>query len=445
VAPTANSATSRSRVGSLVAALLAFLALGCGCESRPDPANVVLISVDTLRWDHVGLYGAIQDTTPHIDRFFRGGTVFESASATAPCTVPSVRQFLSGGFDVGAERAPLAEVLQERGFATAAIASQQHFVHERERDYARGFEHFDLQGEAEADHHGLSTRTADAVSDRALAWLEQRPQDTPFFLWLHYFDPHDPYEPPPEHRLFGRGSKSDRSGDRRAQLMAGRSSPDEEWNRAGAIFSKADVAHLRALYAGEIHFADAQIGRVLEALEAAGLVESSIVALTSDHGEWLGEGGWWDHCITLRDQEIRVPLLLRVRGAPLAGRPRDPVPASTLDLVPTILGLLEIAASPGSYHGSDLRLRAPDRSVMAFWGHLALARDVDWKLYLDGQRPILERARPPARTGETGGAAGQRAQERLAGELTAAAELRQRVTDDWRATLRKLQAIGYVE
>jgi arylsulfatase A-like enzyme len=356
-----------------------------------------------------------------------------------------VRQYLSGAFDVRADRAPLAEVLQERGYETAAIASQHHFVHERDRDYARGFEHFDLQGKAEVDQHGLSTRTADQVSDRALAWLERRSQAAPFFLWLHYFDPHDPYEPPPEHRLFGRGSKSNRSGDRRAQLMAERDSPEEEWNRAGAIFTQADVAHLRALYAGEVHFADAQIGRVLKALDEKGLTENSIVALTSDHGEWLGEGGWWDHCITLRDEEIRVPLLLRVRGGRLGDEPRDPMPASTLDLVPTILGLLKIATPPGLYHGIDLRQRSRDRVVLAFWAHLALARDLDWKLYLDGERPILERARPQRRGGKADEAAQQRAQQHLARELADAKELQQRVSQEWLSTIRMLKQLGYVE
>jgi len=423
------------------AAALALLGLACACGCGAGDPNVLLITVDTLRPDHVGIYGYERDTTPEIDRFFGSGTVFENASASAPCTVPSVRQLLSGGFDQRDDRVPLAEILERRGYDTAAIVSQNHFVHETARDYARGFAHFDMQAPDAVDPHGLSTRTADEVSDRALAWLRERRGEAPFFLWLHYFDPHDPYEPPTDHRLYHAGDASTRGDDRRADLIAERRDPSEPWNQAGYIFSEIDVAHLRDLYDGEIHFVDAQIGRVLTALQADRLVANSVVALTADHGEWLGERGRWGHCMSLDDEEIRVPLLVRDRGGQLAGEPRVAAPASTLDLLPTVLGSLG-ADPPGPlYHGTDLRRHAPDRIVVALWGGLASARTRRWQIYdRAGQRTL--RAVGQAAAGDS-----DRADElrRLNEALNSTEALRDRVAGQWQSTIRELRALGYVE
>jgi len=435
--PQAHGESLGRRVAGRRRALAALAALGLAAGCGGGEPHVVLISIDTLRPDHMGVYGYARDTTPEIDRFFGSGTVFATASASAPCTVPSVRQMLAGGFDQREDRVPLAELLAQRGYATAAIVSQNHFVHETARDYARGFAHFDMQAPDEVDHHGLSTRTADAVSDRALAWLRERPAGAPFLLWLHYFDPHDPYEPPAEHRIFHAGDASARSGDRRAALMAERRSEAEPWNQAGYVFSEVDVAHLHDLYDGEIHFADAQVGRVLTALEAAGLVEDSLVILTSDHGEWLGEGDRWDHCITLEDPEILVPLLVRDRGGRLGGAARVATPVSTLDLLPTVLGVLG-APPPGAlYHGVDLRALPEDRIAMALWSRLATARTRHWQILdVDGRRSL--RARGEAR-------ADPAALRRLNEALAAAAPIRERTAGQWRSTLLELRALGYVE
>ena len=152
--------------------ILWVAALAAGCGSGGAGPHVVLISIDTLRADHVGLYGYARDTTPHLDAYFGRGTVFENATSPAPCTIPAVRQYLSGGFDHVEERIVLAELLRERGYATAAVVSQQQFYRGL-GVYQRGFEHFDIQAREEVNAHGWSARDARQVTDRALAWLDR--------------------------------------------------------------------------------------------------------------------------------------------------------------------------------------------------------------------------------------------------------------------------------
>ena len=402
--------------------------------------------MDTLRADHVGLYGYPRGTTPHLDAFFERGTVFENATSSSPCTIPSIRQYLSGGFDVDPQRPPLAEVLAARGWETAAVVSQHQLDYYTQRDYARGFDHFDLQAPGRVDHHGLSARTADEVSDLAIALLRKHEErgDGPLFLWLHYFDPHDPYEPPEAFRHFDAGNGSSRSGDRRSDLMRGRA-PGEPWVQAGHVFDDEDVAHLRNLYDGEIAFADAQIARVLDFFEARGWVEDAVVVFLADHGEWLGENGWWDHCVTLREEEIRVPFALRVRGGPL-GVHRSAVPASTLDVVPTVLGLLGIEAPPGRYHGVDLARSAPGRVVLSMWQETVIARDARFKLFAEGDR-VLGLFDTRADPGETRNLLGGHPEVRagLLAELRARAGLRRRVAEEGRRTIEQLKSIGYIE
>lgn len=363
--------------------VLAALLVGCGA---PAPRNAVLISVDTLRWDHVGLLGYERPTTPRLDAFFSDKTIFENAVSPAPCTLPALAQLLHGSYVPRPDRFSLAETLRVHGYATAAFVSQHQLRPDWHRGgvgawlaeaAAEGFDVFDVQGAEEVDGHGMSARTAREVSTRALAWLEQVRE--PFFLWLHYFDPHDPYEPPPRHRDFDRGNGSPRSGDRRLDLMRGRR-PGEPWFEAGRIFDARDVQHLVNLYDGEIQFADAQVGRVLDALVGRGLAASTVVVFVSDHGEWLGEGERWDHCQTLREVEIRVPFLWSVGGERLAGLGRVATPVSTVDLAPTLLAVLGIEHQPDAFDGVDLRRPPQARSVFADWRGATAARRGSWKL-----------------------------------------------------------------
>jgi arylsulfatase len=431
---------NRARAITLIAALVVS---ACGGDGRP---SVVLVSIDTLRADHVGIYGYERDTTPHIDRFFGGGTVFESATSPAPCTIPAVRQFLQGGFDRRDERANLAELLRERGYATAAIVSQHQF-YRRLEDYSPGFDHFDIQEQDAVNHHEFSARTAREVGDRAIAWLDAEADHTPFFLWLHFFDPHDPYEPPAEHRVFGDTRVSDRNGDPRTDLEnspTGAASEGTFLDMPRDLFDAADWAHFEALYDGEVRFVDAQLGRVFDRLRELGLVDRSIVVLISDHGEWLGEGARWTHCLTVRDPEVHVPFLMRVEGEPLGGRSRVSDAVSTLDLLPTVAGLVAAPLPDADYHGLDLRGAPADRVVASMWSAQVAVRDRDWKLILERGKPsrLYFTARDPA---ERWNRLFDRADvvQRLSAQAAPFLELREIINaEKIEKTLRK---IGYIQ
>ncbi len=382
---------SSQRCAARLAGLAALL-LACGADA---PRNVVLISVDTLRWDHVGLLGYARGTTPDVDAFFANSTVFENAMSPGPCTLPTLAQILYGSYLVQPWRLALAETLRARGYATAAFVSQHQFRPdwhdsglgaELAESLTRGFDIFDVQAAEQVDRHGMSARDARQVSARALRWLSEGPRE-PFFLWLHYFDPHDPYEPPTRFRGFDRGNASELDGDRRLQLMRGRRSAEEPWTQAGHVFGAEDVAHLRNLYDGEIRFTDAQIGRILDALTERGLVERSVVVFVSDHGEWLGEGERWDHCQTLSEVEVRVPFFWSVGGGRLADLGRVTTPVSTLDLVPTLLALLGVDHSAEAFDGADLREPRPERPIFANWHGSTVARRGSWKLFV-GEAPV---------------------------------------------------------
>ena len=169
--------------------------------------NVILVTIDTLRRDHMSVYGYERETTPKIGRAFRDGLRFENAQTTAPCTLPAVAQLLTGALRP-VNKPRLADRLRDAGWRTAAIASHHHFRRARDGEprfkYARGFEDFDLQRADQLDRHRMTTRDAGEVTDRALAWLDANASAGRFFLWLHYFDPHDPYQPPADYRLFGK-------------------------------------------------------------------------------------------------------------------------------------------------------------------------------------------------------------------------------------------------
>ena len=433
------------------------LLLGCallvhGCAERTEPANLLLISIDTLRADHTGLYGYERDTTPNLDAFFAGGTVFERVTASAPCTLPSVPQFLTGSYEIEGGRPLLAEILRERGYATAAVVSQHQFdpslrrLPKRKRMASlvqRGFDVFDMQQPSELDDLSMTTRSARAVTRGGLAWLDEWDGRRPFFLWLHYFDPHDPYEPPADHRAFDAGNTSQRTGDRRGYLQLERRSPEESWREAGYVFDEADVAHFVNLHDGEIHFTDFEIGRVLAALEAKRLVRSTVVALISDHGEFLGEGGRWDHCTSVLEPELAVPLAIRDRGRPVAGAARVAIPASTVDLVPTLLALLGVGAPDGGFDGVDLR-SAGERPLFSAWKNAASVRRGRWKLVRDESVALYDLESDPHETRDRLADEPERGQQ-LAAELDHFLEAHPALILQNQEIHEQLRELGYVE
>jgi arylsulfatase len=427
------------------------------------PLNVLLIVIDTLRRDHVGTYGYERDTSPHLDAFFRRGSTFLNATSPSPCTTPAVLQMLTGSRDFDDQRPRLSEVLHEKGFATAAFVSQQRFGNrENPQDpYRRGFDVFDIQGEREVDVHSMTARTAHQVTDLALAWLEARPKEAPFFLWLHYFDPHDPYESPDAYRIFPVPVPG-MDGDRRIRLRAamkhalaladdetkarilGKSNPSTHF---GAIFSDGEVRTLRGYYDAEIRYTDAQIQRVIETLARTKVLDNTLVILTSDHGERLGEDNRWEHCTSLHSYEINVPLMVRhPRQAPSS---QVVSAVSTLDIVPTVLSALGIDPSDFQLDGADLFDLPSDRLVHSLWHSQASVQNERWKLVLDilpggNEWRLYDLDADPD---EKMNVADVNADELIAlreammAQAQRDSELRPRIED----TLKQLRAIGYLQ
>jgi arylsulfatase len=306
---------------------------------------------------------------------------------------------------------------------------------------ARGFEVFDVQAAEEVEAHGFTARNAQEVTARALRWLSDGPRE-PFFLWLHYFDPHDPYEPPEAYRDFDRGNGSRLDGDLRRHLKAARE-PGESWSEAGRIFDRDDAAHFANLYDGEIRYTDEQIGLVLDALVERGLLERTVLVFVSDHGEWLGEGERWDHCRTLREVELRVPFLWSVGGARLAGQGRVATPVSVVDLAPTVLALLGIEHHPSAFDGVDLREPPADRAVFADWRGVTAVRRGRWKLVFEDAPLALSDL-------EAGGESDNRLGEGLAVEAELAREVEafreaHPLTDLHGEMFEKLRQLGYID
>jgi arylsulfatase A-like enzyme len=296
----------------LVLTLLAggCIVLGCGGDRHwPQQPNVVFVSVDTLRADALGTYGS-PVPTPVIDRLGREGVVFEQAYAPVPFTAPTHATLFTGleplrhGLDYNGQRlitgpATLAERFAEGGYATAAFVSS--FVLERRFGWDRGFEHFDddfpeegaswdtsLPGFWHLHHLQGFDRPAATTTDAAAAWLET--VEEPFFLFVHYFDPHGPYRPPASF-------DSRVAGD--AVALAGRSVSGT---------SASALRELLRLYHGEVLYVDFELGRLLEAVERR-TSRPPLVLVTADHGEGLGQHNLIGHNANLYDELLRVPLI----------------------------------------------------------------------------------------------------------------------------------------
>lgn len=347
------------------ALLLALAAALASCApAHEERASFLLITCDTLRADQLGFLGHARPTSPNLDALAAESVVFERAWSTAPLTGPALSALLTGRppeeLGLSDNRVWLgeaAETLAERGRAagieTAAVVSNW-VLRKRERGgVQQGFEHFDdTMRTAEASRPDLKERLAADTTDAALAWLASRDPARPFFLWVHYQDPHGPYTPPadclapfpPEPRgepTLGVGQDQKVRGALPAYQVV-----DEE-RRPEAY---------RSRYEAEIRYFDRELGRLLDELRARGLFATTTLAFTADHGESLGENGWWfSHGQTLQRELVAVPLLLRPPGGASPAR-RESAPASHLDLLPTALAALGLPT--GELRGLDL-LAAP--------------------------------------------------------------------------------------
>lgn len=325
---------SRGRLGLAVAALLVgcvLLLTACGEEERPW--NVLLVTFDTTRADRIGSYGNDRIQTPTLDGLAAEGIRFANAVSVAPITAPSHSSILTGlyptahGFrDNGLfvlddRNRTLAEMLRDRGYATAAAVGAFPVV--SRFGFDQGFDLFDdhLTGMYE-DYLGERTvpkeamffdeRRAAQVNEAVMPWLEERGEE-PFFLWVHYFDPHQPFEPPPPY----------------------------------------DQLYADDLYNGEIAYADSRLGHLLDQLRRSGQLERTLVVMTADHGEGLGEHNEITHAVLAYDSTLHVPLIIRPPDVGSEGARVIEERVGVVDIVPTILDLLGLDI-PEELHGHSL-------------------------------------------------------------------------------------------
>jgi arylsulfatase A-like enzyme/tetratricopeptide (TPR) repeat protein len=359
----------------LLAAFLIIRFAGPGGVIPPArPVSVVLITIDTLRADHLGCYGDRTASTPVLDAMAARGARFPTAVMHVPLTLPSHASILTGvtplvhgvrnnaEFVLGPTPPTLAEQFKHAGYDTAAFVSG--FPVHRRFGLGRGFDVYDDAFPRGDDPTALPyvERRADATVRAALAWLHPSPEGRPrpFFLWLHLFDPHAPYAPPEPY------------------LSRFRERP----------------------YDGEIAFADAEIGVLLDSIQRARPADPVIVLATSDHGESLGEHGEPTHGLFIYDSTIRVPLILAGPGVS-AGRV-VPALARGIDVAPTLLDLARLPPLSGAEGRSlmpaiDNPASATDEPAyveslyarLSFgWAPLHGLRDTNW-LYVEAPQPEL--------------------------------------------------------
>ena len=352
----------------LVIPVLAAAGLYWWLSSPPPRPNIVLITIDTARADHLGIYGYERPTSPNIDRLAATGMVFENAFTQSSLSAPSHATILTGvsppthGVLRNTDKIPdhvvrLAEVLQGAGYKTAAFVG--HPLVGGEFGFFHGFDTSEVHHlPAHAPDHGEENHRfllqpeevaePAALFDAALEWLDQAP-DRPYFLWLHAQNPHQSYDPPPPYDRMFMEPPSDRYLLRCAHTLY-------EFRKHRLRLNKKERAYFTALYDGEIAFVDAQIGRIVERLRDIADEADTIVVITSDHGEALpgeGRGRVNGHSLIHTDSVLRVPLI--ISGGPVGFRAGTRV-VDTVDLVdvaPTLLDLSGVR-SPASWEGRSL-------------------------------------------------------------------------------------------
>jgi arylsulfatase A-like enzyme/cytochrome c-type biogenesis protein CcmH/NrfG len=361
----------------LVTGLALAPALLPGCRrtpAEPGPSrkpNVLLVTIDTLRADRVGCYGHASASTPVLDALATRGVRFETAVVHVPLTGPSHASILTGlgplghgfrenaGFVLPAQVKSGAEDFRQAGYRTAAFVSA--FPLDRRFGFDRGFDVYDdhLPKGTDSRRTPYVERFADATTDAVLRWLEAPAEGAPrpYFLWVHYYDPHAPYEPPGE----------------------------------------LAVRFRTAPYDGEVAFADQQLGRLLHALEQRGLLAQTLVLAMSDHGEGLGEHGEGTHGLFVYDSTLKVPFIV---AGPGIDTPRvAPTVARGVDVLPTLLDYAGLPRRP-DIEGRSLRPAIEGRAmedVPAYVESLYPQREFGWAplfAWRTARHKVIEAPRP---------------------------------------------------
>jgi arylsulfatase A-like enzyme len=396
---------------------IALLLAGAGCGAAPEPAppagtdrpNVMVVLVDALRADRLGPYGFRErPTSPNLDRFAAQSVVFERAISQDGWTVPSVASLFSGvypqthgvlrfidpksHFEGGGEgggpvlmdamsqdHTTLAERFAAAGYATAAILKSD--VINAGRGFEQGFEHFEFLSQPPKDRLDSGAQLTDAT----LRWLATHGGDPrPFFLYLHYMDPHTSYiAPEPYYSRYSTGFSSS---------LDGNHGPIVAFNEEGSPEPTADdIGKLLALYDAEIEYWDSQFGRLVDHLAASGLLNGTIVVVTADHGEAFWEHELFEHRAVFQEN-IWVPMIFRVPGVAPA---RISSLVQMIDIGPTVVELAGVEPGPhwvGLSHAEAIRSGSPvlEQPVSSEWaGERTLITPDGLKILLGHGEPRL--------------------------------------------------------
>lgn len=343
--------SGRARLAALAlafAALASCALAACSREAPPPPQtplepgayagrNIVIVSIDTLRADHLGTYGYARETSPRLDALARESIVFERARAPRGLTWPSLVSMFTSLYpkssnvrqngDLLADDVPtLASVLQEHGYTTAAFLGNACGV------FTRNFDTL-YCGEDEEVHR------------EAKGWIEEK-ADAPYLLWVHYKAPHEEYLPPERFDRFTDAAYAGPATGHRSYLdpiMLSKQKPAE-----------ADRDHVVGLYDGEVLYADAMMGEIVDALEARGDFDDSIFVFTADHGEeLLQHNNYYYHSCSIYEAVLHIPLVIRLPDRNHGGRRIAPL-VENIDIAPTLWALLGVP-EPTGIEGQSLR------------------------------------------------------------------------------------------
>jgi arylsulfatase A-like enzyme/Flp pilus assembly protein TadD len=391
-----NSQDNRRRnVRRGILALLVVLIVAVGfvifTAREEKGGNLLLITLDTVRADRISCYGSERVSTPSIDHIARDGVLFENAIAPAPLTLPSHTTIMTGLYPnahgirdnstnrISEKAVTLAEILSGKGYETGAVVGA--FILDSDYGLSQGFQYYndelpgpsqnfdDIRGPAQHPRmnlHVVAERPASDVTGQAISWLKTHMKDR-FFLWIHYYDPHHPYEPPPPY----------------SSIYADRP------------------------YEGEIAFVDQNVGMILSELMNSNVLDETLILLVGDHGEALGEHKELTHSIFTYESSVRVPLIMRY-PVRLPSGARIAAPVSLADVVPTVLDLLDVE-SDNEFNGVSLLdmiegERAVDRyiyceSMSPFltygWSRIQCLRGSQWKYIRSAEPELYDLASDP--------------------------------------------------
>lgn len=336
--------------------------------SRP---NIILITINSLRADHVGAYGYMRKTTPHFDQFAKENVFFSTAFSTSSWQMPSHGSILTSLYpsEHGAVHInnkltdkckTLPEIIAKEGYYTVGFCSNPRLS--SEKGFARGFDFYDdysvemflenisMSGDEKININ--QQRTNDLINQSAIRWLENN-KAAPFFLYLHYYDNHWDYLPPePYYSMFDPDYKGEIDGKLISKEPLYSNPPSE-----------GDIEHIKALYDGEVRQTDEDLGVFLRYLGKNGLMENSVIVITGEHGEQLYEHGNTSHH-GLYDEMIRIPMAMHLPGR---GPEKNESLVSLVDILPTILDIIDLNnMKPVGSKGLSL-LRANDKIKSRSW------------------------------------------------------------------------------